>query len=442
MRDMLHILKNLGLRASSAVFLKGLGLLASSLAFVGCSTPASIPDAAQWKQDGFLMSTFCFGSSDAAIRLAKEAGLDLLEFAFSYGSTASLHQGLTVCDMIGMKSMAYDNRLLTGGGDAANPVSEEELIRNAVREYSSHSSVMAYYLWDEVDTPNNEKVRKMTDQVRRQDPARLAFSCLFPSYGMYNWSNSPINWENSAYAVYVDDYLKTVNPDVLCFDYYPFHQKQSTVITNDWYRDMGLYRTKAAQYNKPFWYYYQSVDLGGPTNDLAVNITEGQIRVGMYTGLAYGAKTLSSYIAVNYMWDREGNKQPRFEEGKALIREVKTTGNYLFDKTTKKIYHTGLPAGNYNAIYYLDDFASSDLLASAPDNLIISVFEDGKTATKYLLAVNKDWGNVQTGHITLKSAKNIGKLNTGNGNVEPVSTSSLTIPLNLEMGGGALYVIK
>jgi len=53
-----------------------------------------------------------------------------------------------------------------------------------------------------------------------------------------------------------------MQPDVLSFNYYPFARHGSSLIECDWWRDMGLMRVKAIEFQIPFWYYYQASELG------------------------------------------------------------------------------------------------------------------------------------------------------------------------------------
>lgn len=399
---------------------------------VTTASPSGPVSSTAWEQKEFYLSTFISGTDLEQVKWAKEGGLNLLEFAFS--TPAYMEKALDYCDDVGIRCMVYDQGSITSVGDKM-PLYNERSFANAVYKYYDHESVIGYYIWDEVDKSLFASARVMVDYVKKYDPARLAYLILYPSYGVYNWSSSPVDWENSAYYYYVDDYLKTVNPQVLSFDYYPFYNNPSSLSISDWYRDMGLMRKKAAEYGKPFWYYYQTHDL----KDHNIALSPGQIRVQMYTGLAYGAKYLSSYNAMYYMYTDSG-KTANFESAKAINNEVMAMGRYLFDKTPTRLYHTGAAAVN-SSIYYLDDLTASDLIASAPDDLILSVFEDGKTSTKYLLVVTKNFTSGASGTITLKSSKAVGLLSKS-GSVQQVSPSADSISFSLEAGGGALYVIK
>ncbi len=393
----------------------------------------------EWKQEQFYIGTGYspYSFTDKLIETAYEAGYNLISFEYwIVRNDERMHEALDICDEIGMN--AFVGAFASGG--AYDRTFTDQKVREIIHDYARHESVIGYDFWDEMVPEAFSRGKELNDWIKKNDPAKLAYSCLLPSYGPLSWN--PQQQEASEYLTYVDDYLKTIDPDVISFDYYPF-AGGSTIGASDWYRDMGLYRVKSLEYDKPFWYWYQSVDMANAPNYLATIISEGQIRVGMYTGLAYGAKGLLAWLGKGYAYDTEGNKLSRFNECKNINAEVMTVGQYLFDKTTTQIYHTGLPKNkDYNAIYYLDDLASSDLIASAPSGLIISIFEDGKTNTKYMLVVNKNYSFAQTGNIVLKNACKIEKLNAKNGKVTTVSDSSDTITLSLSKGNAALYVIK
>jgi len=395
-----------------------------------------------WKQEEFYLTTGLVGNI-LALDLAKDVGMNLIEFGM-FGAEHFKEPPYDRCDALGLKSLIHGQADLSGTGSylpgrSKSASVNESVIKEATELASRYSNVIGYYAWDEPDAESIPLLKKQNDLFKKYDPSSLVFYNLIPSYGPLAWDAN--NATDSAYLKYVDDHLKIVNPDVLSLDYYPFAIDPNTTGANNWYRDMGLFRAKSIEYKKPFWYYYQAVDL--PSNQ-ATNITEGQIKIGMYTGLVYGAKSLSSWTAVGFMWDKYGKKLSRYNEGKRINKEILTVGRYLFDKNSKKIYHTGLPSDgkDYNSLYYIDNLAQSDLIASATDGLIIGIFEDGKTSAKYMLIVNKFFNAKKTGTITLKSGKSIEKLNTDNGKTETVSASSNTISYSLEKGSGAVYVIK
>lgn len=388
-----------------------------------------------WKQKEFYLSAFITGTSREAMVAAKEAGLNLVEFAFSQ-SSAHVDEGIRHCDEIGLACLPYDQRRWTGVG-GMQPIQDgkvinEDIIYNWISESHVHSSLIGYYLWDEVMQKDFKTAKSLKDTYKKYDPARLAYVIMYPSDAHQTWNNGPYD---SDYYHYVDDFIKTLQPEIVAFDYYPL-ARHRCILECDWWRDMGLMRQKANEYRLPFWYYYQASELARKGD-----CTVPEMKVQMYAGLAYGAKYLSAYNSLGRMYRANGEKAPDFADIQTMNREVMTVGRFLFDKNDEKIYHTGLWSPSLNRIYFLDDLRGSDLIESAPEHLIISIFADKKPSARYMLVVNKDYRAANTGEIILKSERNVGLLNKTDGTIGNIGLCK-GLQLNLQPGDGELYVIE
>ena len=395
-----------------------------------------------WNQKEFYISTFfcCTGNGTEnqkkCLIAAKRNGLNMVEFSFNNHEIAE--SGMAICEEIGLNYIATDMDRFTGGKTILDPEKDENLIKEIVDEKINNKYMVGYYTWDEVGRNNFERVRGINDLFSKYDPERLPFSLIYPSYGMYNWDKGEANWQENTYAQYVEDYIKIIDPPVLCVDYYPFLPAwfEDKLIENDIWRDMGLMHFLADKYNKPFWFYVQSVELGP---DVVGRLTQEKIQVQLMSALAYDAKCISYYIATNYLYDFNGNDTDRSESGKYINKRVMTYGTYLFDKKITHLYHTGLDA-KFNNIYFLDDINSSDLIASATDGMIIGEYDSEESIA--LMLVNKDYDNSLDTNIKLKSAKDIYVLNGNNGELELLAENTLDISVVLGAGDGTLLILK
>lgn len=339
------------------------------------------------------------------------------------------------CEQLGMKAI-----LDLGKWDGTD-YNESELY-DIMRNSSSLNSVIGYYTWDEVPSWALEEAKAKNAFVKENYPKRLAYSIILPSYGNVTWNT------DYSYDEYVKDYLDIVNPEVLAFDYYPMHAHSLTtsnvdnVMNCDWWRDMGLMRKMSNEYNKPFWYYVESVDI----ETSVVDLTQSQIALQLYAGLAYGADYLSYYMAPGYLYSMDGReKAERFEEGAKLNKSIVNIGNLLFGKKSEKIYHTGFGfIENWNNKlddkFYLDRISASDLISSAPDDLIISQFA-GDNGEKYLVVVNKNYNKSASGTLKLKTSKSVSLFDAQN-NTKNILGNISKISLNIPAGEGVVYIIK
>ena len=397
----------------------------------------------KWQQNKFYLSTiwpYAYTGDTAekrikSVSLCKEAGLNLVEIPIMPEEDV-----LNYCDETGIDVIAGTS--FRGVGTGNDVIWNENSVKNEIYELYHHKSIIGYAVWDEVGKDKLEKANQLTNLVNKYDPARLAFSCLFPSYGVYNWNAGVTggNWQDSTYYKYVEDYIKIVDPQVLSFDYYPFILDNSLNINiRDWYRDMGLYRKFSLQYNKPFWYYIGTVD--GEEND---NVTDSQVRSQLNISLAYGAKTISYFCTPSYLYDKNTfEKTERFDRATELNKQAMAMGNFLFDKTGTEIYHYGLKnQAHYDEIYFLNDIANSDLIEEvvASDGMIISMFKDAE-GNDYMMVVTKNLKSKSAIEIKLRGNKSVALLDNTTGKLSTAYTTDL-IEHKFIPGEAAIFAIK
>ena len=364
-----------------------------------------------------------------------EAGLNLLEVQLNPTKAVVEH-----CDDIGVDILYGAN--FRNVGTSNTIIWNENTVREEIYNWYDHKSIIGYYCWDEVAKDKLEKANQLKTIVNKYDPAKLAFSCLFPSYGVVNWNEGTTggNWQDSSYYKYVEDYIKIVDPQVLSFDYYPFILDDSLNINiRDWYRDMGLYRKLSLQYNKPFWYYIGTVD--SKEKD---NVTDSQVRCQLNISLAYGAKMISYFTTTDYLYDEDTfEKSERFDKATELNRQAMAMGNFLFDKTGTAIYHYGLKnQGYYDEIYFLDDVANSNLIEEvvASDGMIISMFKDS-AGNDYMMVVTKNLKSKSAIEIKFNSQKSVSLLDNSTGELGVAYTTDL-IEHKFIPGDAAIFAIK
>jgi hypothetical protein len=427
-------------------------LLGGLLLVAGCLTSCSRGITAQgqqplnakqqgWQQREFILSTFHAVGGDTTIyekilTQTKESGINLVELSFL--SPDKLWAAMRAAEAVGVKVLAEDLSTISGVGDKF-PAFTEETVKNTVAQLKGFKMLEGYYIWDEPHEKDFPTTRRVHDLVKKYDSNRLAFSVIFPSYGVYTWEKGSYEWANNSYPRYVDNYLKTVDPEVFSFDYYPFHQNKAAtdLINNDIWKDFGYIRKKALEYNKPLWFYFQAVSLQqGQQSIMDIN----RIRAQVYAALAYGVKGLSYFNSAGSLLDEQGNKTAMYDDLKSLNTDIRHLGDFLLNKRSEKLYQTGVKQEN-RALYFLDSMAISDLFVSAPDNLVIGVFGDG-SSTKYVLVSNKSHLTEVTGELKLRKPGKIYELDRTGNTTNPVAGRATSIPLNLPPGMGALYIIK
>jgi hypothetical protein len=114
--------------------------------------------------------------------------------------------------------------------------------------------------------------------VAARAPDALRFINLLPNYGFP---------DSSVYPSYVNDFVRVVRPDVLCFDHYPDFglPPSSDLSTAGYQRNLALFRTASQQAGIPFWNFMSTMPFNG-----RADVSEGQLRWQVFTSLAWGAK--------------------------------------------------------------------------------------------------------------------------------------------------------
>ncbi len=409
---------------------------------VSPSSDASTIQSEEWRQENFILSSFfAVGGSGSRIQYrswlsrTKAAGIDIVELTFLPRS--ALLTAVEVCEELQLSCIVQD--LDQAGGIGGNYQFTEEAVQSFTELMQPYQCVEGYFVWDEPARETFEKAQELRKLYKKYDPSRLAYSCVYPSYGVYNWTGSQIDWSNSAYARYIDDYLSAVEPEVLSLNYYPFAVSGSdaSLKQNDLWRDMGYVRKRAMEEGLPYWHYFQGV---GDLQDKVIGaMTLEKIQVQMYAALAYGVKGLSYYTSYGLLLDADGYETDLYEPLTALNGKVKNIGGYLFDKEPEALYHSGL-SSEMEAAYFLDAAGESSLIAGMPENLIIGLFRQGDV--RVLVAVNKDYRSAVSGDLMLREKKKVGIFDSSTGAAVSGSDPTDRIPLELPAGECAVYILE
>lgn len=399
----------------------------------------------RWEQESFVLSTFfAVGGSNNRnqyedwLSKTKAAGIDQVELTFL--PRAALLTALEACETVGLRAIAQDSTAVGGIGGVC-PAFTEQAVQDYVELLAGYDCLEGYFVWDEPSKEVFSQAALLKSYFQKYAPDKLAYSCVYPSYGVYNWGSSDYNWQDSSYTRYIDGYLSTIRPDVLALNYYPFAASgdNASLIRNDLWRDMGYVRKRAAESGIPYWHYFQGV---GNFEDKSIGaMTVEKIMVQMYAGLAYGAKGLSYFTSYGLLLDATGIQTSLYAPLTAVNTKAKSIGNLLLDKTPVGLYHGGLTTAEEQQ-YYLDPLESSSLIAGIPSSLIAGIFRDSGSEVYYLVLVNKNYQQPMVGTLSLRQTHRVSLYDGGSGQTTLVSSSANTIALSLPAGECAVYILE
>lgn len=397
----------------------------------------------RWKQKEFYIGTFdpvhhgvTVEECEQALRLTKEAGFNLLEITWRNREEATVV--MEANEKVGIPTLLQDPSF--GGIGSKDPGATEETVKENLEYYGKYSTILGYYVWDEPMESTFQACRELTDIFRRLAPDKLAFSVVLPSYGIYNWESSDVDWTNNGYIRYIDGYLKTVDPDIFSMDYYVFqiNRKATDLRYYDLWRDLGYCRVKALELNKPQWFYYQGISpFCIPDVDCLSEMSAEKYQVQMYAALSYGVKQLSCYTSDGLLIKpgTATEKTHLYDAVKEINRRIMNLGNELLDKESVKIYHTGINE-DYLAPYFLDRLEEDEIIAATGDELVLGRLT--KDDDQYLMVTNQRFLDGNQGVIQLRAPAHVWAFNEDTATYEDLGVMQ-EIAYDLQPGKGILY---
>ena len=324
--------------------------------------------------------------------------------------------------------------------------------------YSDYEAFCGMYLVDEPHStyyelrdgsrllPKYEKLAK----VLHQDLNVLCYSNLFPIINMEQ--------NKEQYERYVEEFCETLQPKVLCWDFYPFDAwREGAMSVYFW--NMDIIRTKAAEHDIPFWAFIQA---GAQWNDEQAyfdSVTpyypnESQFNWNVNTCLAFGAQGIQYFplfqpihfaYAKTNNWDFErngmigvtGNKNQWYYYAQTINKQIAAVDEVLMNAVNKGIIVSGdqavkdtekttciIESGNFNE------------LKSVVGDAMVGCFNyNGKTA---LYVVNYSMEYAQKITLKFDGAQNIKMIQ--NTKVSYMNAKNLT--LDMAAGEGVLVVLE
>lgn len=407
-------------------------------------TSAGFPAAERWQPEEFVISTLLgipYGSVESqnkrAVKYHKEAYFNTIELVNLSGE--DMEMALQTCREQGVKVIIGDPGLMPGSN-----LGEEEILQK-MQDYAAYDdTIRGFFICDE---PHHKQelfteISDWTDRLRKLAPAKLMYSNLFPSYGVYTWAGGKDDYRQTTYAQYVDDFIRMTDPDVLSVDYYVFAHSTSCeadLDRNNWWRDWGYFRQRSIETDKPFWCYIQSLGEFAVKKEIG-NMTAERIAVQVNTAVAYGAKGVSYYNSLCSLIDERAYKTSLYEGIQRVNQGAMTYGSILLDKNYDELYHTSVPEA-LQGPYFSDNLKESKWFTALPDNTLVSTFTDDKGEV-YLMVVNRSYDRRVQGNVELKSPRNIVRIAPETGVEISVSESSGHLPVELDAGDAALYVLR
>ncbi|MDQ6630811.1 MAG: hypothetical protein M3Y82_03530 [Verrucomicrobiota bacterium] len=285
---------------------------------------------------------------------------------------------LDACEKHGLKFFPMDGRRDTYVETHPNFSANMDAI---LTEYSKHPAYAGLFLNDEPRLQNFKFLAAQNHYLLKKDPAHLPFLNLMPNYA----TAEQLGGTN--YEAYVEMYCRTVTPRLLCYDHYPFFEKNFT--RGNFFENMETIRRAGIKHDIPFGFIFQTTPHGTYRDP-----SETDLRWQVNIALAYGSKALFYFTYFtptdvesnfhNGIIDQKGKRTAKFELAKKINRELKTLAPMLMQLTSTEVFHTGkIPAGCMKLP------PDAPIQVSENSELIIGFFKH-VDASRWAVIVNRD----------------------------------------------------
>jgi hypothetical protein len=162
-------------------------------------------------------------------------------------------------------------------------------------------SVRGYYLRDEPHARDFKELSKTVASVHQIRPGALVFVNLLGGY-MASPQAALAWWGVPSYDEYVDEYIKTVQPDILCFDLYPDFGDCGWAVrggdvnrsadTRDRYlHNLAFINNRSRMHNLSFWNYFDNQAQGSSCGP-----TRGKVAWQMFAAALHGSRGLLHFL--------------------------------------------------------------------------------------------------------------------------------------------------
>lgn len=290
----------------------------------------------KFPRDRFLIGAYFYDDTlyeDKYMKDASDMGIDFLV------QTGAEKKFLDLCEKYGIGVLATKILPRWWGSDGSNAGGYEktmsnEVMLNAKSTYPDSSALWGDYLVDEPSSKYFDGITRVVKEYEKIFPGQFPYINLYPNYASVaqNTKEQAISQlGNATYAEHIDEYLKKVDLDYLCFDYYPF--QGSNCGTFDMYLENLDIAAKACRKSgRDLWLIIQT---GAWLT--TQNLKEFQLRWQAFLSLAYGSTVIMHATYCKGWWTEEtgcvnsdGSKNPVYYYAKRLNADLHALGERLF----------------------------------------------------------------------------------------------------------------
>ncbi len=213
----------------------------------------------------------------ARYREIAEAGIDVIVPGNGTFTGAQNLRAMDLAHAAGLRVIPMDRRIFSFGLEMERSV-DDATLEAVVADYRNHPAFAGYAIKDEPGADLFPALRRRRERLVERDPDHEPLINLFPSYA------SPAQLGVSGFRTYVRDFLATVKPRLLSYDFYPL--RENATEAEGWFSDLTLVREEARAAGISFWVFMQSQGI----KDYLRVPNRAEILWQANTALAFGAR--------------------------------------------------------------------------------------------------------------------------------------------------------
>lgn len=207
-----------------------------------------------------------------------------------------------------------------------------------VEKVKNHPALAGYFLRDEPSRSGFPALGEWAKRIMAIDSVHFCYLNLLPDYAPLSALGT------SSYREYVDLFIQEVPIQLLSFDYYPVVDNE---LRSSWYNNLEIFAEEARKAGKPFW----AFALTTAHTPYPVPTT-AQLKLQMYSNLAYGAQGLQYFTYWNpdtTVWnfheapisliDKKRNSV--YDNMREVNAELQNRAFVFMGSTVTDVFHTG-----------------------------------------------------------------------------------------------------
>lgn len=376
-------------------------LFSSSLLFTGCEKEKNKidieepPKVADYNYDVLSLSEVAVGlwvtphpnyQTNEEYAKISECGINFVNgFHYFENSTSRILKVLDYCEENNLKFFVNKATVAEDIVEYSKNADKSLLTKfiNEIKPYAEHPAFAGELLMDEPGKPLFRAVSAFTKAFEKAYPDKMWHVNLFPSY-----ATGGIQAPN--YNDYISNWLLTVPSKHISYDSYPLLTTGG--ITNDYFYNLDIIRSKSRFRKVPFWTFIQTLSIAGtPGVPDKREPSETDIRWQVWVNLAFGAKGIQYFCYWSPSNGSEqfgealiglnGEKTVRYDYVKKINNDINRIGKILLNCHAEGVILTSVK--EYPMFEQLYNFGIVDSVTG--DESMVGCFENEKGEKKVLI---------------------------------------------------------